>query len=353
VAPDVTEFSVDRNYSVTSSQRVFAMYKKTGGTTAARSARSTAGSYGFDWVDESANLLNIESIDFAYGYLGSCYVAAVGSVSNSLRFNVNPDYNDPASWGSWETLEQGADRETLNPTIVAGRVSLANDNVFIFASSREAGTTGNFHGRYYRRTNNGAFPPGVHFPTSSNLNILHPDSYIRFADNVITARLSYVREVIDNSANNLNRSITYNGVDFDPFEAVSDASTNVFAGFKSATSELHSTKEPIMVFAGTSGGGTFGENLYFDKQSAVLSTTVFDLSSVLVYPNPVTDHLVISSPQKTIDQVMVYNYLGQLVIKSEPNATETQIDMNGLNKGLYLVQISAEGKQETHKVIKK
>jgi hypothetical protein len=242
----------------------------------------------------------------------------------------------------------------LNPTIVAGRVSLANDNVFVFASSRAAGSTGNFDGRYYIRTNEGAFSAGSTFNSGgTNFNILHPDSFIRFSNGVVTARLSYVREVIDNTMSNQNRSLTYNGTVLEPIEPVSDPSTNVFAGFKSATAELFSTDEPVLVFAGTSGGGTFGENLYFDKQSAVLSTTEFDLSSVLVYPNPVTDHLVISSPQKTIDQVMVYNYLGQLVIKSEPNAIETQINMNGLNKGLYLVQISAEGKLETHKVIKK
>ncbi len=353
MATDVTEFAVDRNYPLdTNGQRVFGIYKKTGGTVFARSARSTAGSFGFDWVDESANLLNINSIDFAYGRDGACYVAAVGSVSNSLRFNVNTSFNDPASWETWDTLEEGVDRETQNPTIVAGRESLASDNVFIFTSSRPAGSSNHFDGRSYRRTNNGAFSPGVVFGSGgSNFNILHPDSYIRTINGVLTARLSYVREVIDNSSSNENRSITYNGTDFDPLEPVADSSTNVFSGFKSATSELNSTNEPILVFAGTSG--SFGNNLYFDKQSSVLSNTEFDLSSILVYPNPATDYLVISSPQKTIDQIMVYNYLGQLVLETQPNTMETQIELNGLNSGLYLVQISAEGKLETQKVIKR
>lgn len=355
MATNVAEFAVDRNYpGTTNTQRVFAVFKDEGGAIA-RSARSTAGSFGFDWVDEVSAAFGVNSLDFAYGREGACYVVGVGNGSLNLRVKVNTSFNDPASWEAGSsTLELGADRETLNPTIVAGRELLASDNVFVFASSRLVGTSDNFDGRSYRRTNSGAFSPGADFGSGgANFNILHPDSYIRFVNGLVTARLSYVREVIDNSINNQNRSITYNGSGFDTFEPVADASTNVFRGFKSATAELPSTDEPVLVFAGTSGGGAFGVDLFFDKQSAVLSTTDFDLSSMIVYPNPVTDNLVISSPKKTIDQVMVYNYLGQLVLKSEPNAIETQINMNGLNRGLYLVQISAEGSLETHKVIKK
>jgi len=355
MATDVVEFAVDRNYPVnTDAQRVFGVFKDEGGALV-RSGRSTSGSFGFDWVDEFEVAFGVNSLDLAYGRDGALYVVGVGNSTENLRVKVNTNFNDPASWevGS-STLELGTDRETLNPTIIAGREILANDNVFVFASSRAAGSSDNFNGRSYRRTNSGAFSSGADFGSGgANFNILHPDSYIRFTNGIVTARLSYVREVIDNSINNQNRSITYNGTGFDTFEPVADASTNVFAGFKSATAELPSTNEPVLVFAGTSGGGAFGVDLFFDKQSSTLSTTDFDLSSIFVYPNPVSDNLIISSPQKMVDQVNVYNYLGQLVLKSEPNALETQIDMSVLNKGIYLIKISAEGILETHKVIKK
>lgn len=351
---DVTEFAVDRNYPVdTNGQRVFGVYKKSDNNFV-RSARSTAGSYGFDWVDESGNIVTANMLDFTYGRDGACYFTSVGDTGSDLFVDINDNYNDPASWTNFFTLELGTERESLNPTIIAAREILANDNVFVFTSSRMAGSTTNFDGRSYRRTNNGAFSPGAGFGSGgSNFNIVHPDSYIRTNNGVSTARLSYVREVIDNSSNNENRSITYNGTDLDPFEPVADSSTDIFSGFKSATSELNSTNEPILVFAGTSSGGSFGVDLYFDKQSASLNTSEFDLSDVLVYPNPVTDNLVISSHQKTIDQVMVHNYLGQLVKSFTPNSTETKIDMNGLNSGLYLIKVSVEGGIETHKVIKK
>ncbi|MEX0995960.1 MAG: T9SS type A sorting domain-containing protein [Flavobacteriaceae bacterium] len=351
MATDVVEFAVDRNYPVnTNAQRVFAIFKDEA-LEVSRAARSTAGSFGFDWVDEATATFGVNSLDLAYGRDGSCYVVGVGNSSENLRVKVNTNFMDPASWGASSTLESGVDRETLNPTIIAGRESLANDNVFVFASSRAAGSTNQFDGRYYRRVNDGAFSTGSDFSSGgTNFNILHPDSYIRFSNGAVTARLSYVREVIDNSESNQNRSITYNGTGLDPLEPVADATVNVYNGFKSATAELLSTNEPVLVFAGTDGN--FGSDLFFDKQSSVLSTTEFDLSNILVYPNPVSDNLIISSPQKIVDEIIVYNYLGQLVLNSEPGALEARIDMSVLNKGLYLVQISVEGSLETHKVIK-
>lgn len=356
MATDVVEFAVDRNYPLdTNGQRVFAVFKDEGAELV-RSARSTAGSFGFDWVDEVSPGFGVNSLDLAYGTNGPSYVVGVGNSSENLRVKVNTNLMDPASWETGSsTLELGTDRETLNPTIIAAREALASDNVLVFASSRPAGGAGNFDGRYYIRTNSGAFDAGISFPAGgNNFSIIHPHSYIRFTNGINTARLSYVRQVIDASSNNQNRSLTFNGTGLDPFEPVADAGNNPFSGFKSTvTGEILSTLEPYIVFAGTTSGGTFGQNLFFDKQSSVLSTADFNLSGIVVYPNPVTDHVVISSQNKIVDQISVFNYLGQLVEKTSPNSLETQVDMSNLNSGLYLIQISVEGNLETHKVIKK
>src|SRR5690606_13450850 len=98
VSTDVLEFAVDRNYpGNTSSQRVFGIYKKSTDDYV-RSARSTAGSYGFDWVDESGTLILGNMIDFAYGRDGAGYAVLIGDGTSNLRSAVNSNFNDPASW---------------------------------------------------------------------------------------------------------------------------------------------------------------------------------------------------------------------------------------------------------------
>ncbi len=157
IASDVTDFSVDRNYPTsTSTQRVFTTYHKSSNST--YSARSTSGSYGFDWVDENSIGIIGEQIDFAYGINGGCYVTFIGFNSRSLRANVNSNYNDPASWGSNETITDGAATEVINPAIRAARLDLASDKVVIWASQRPDGSTDGYSGFGLKRENGGPIP---------------------------------------------------------------------------------------------------------------------------------------------------------------------------------------------------
>ena len=83
IASDVIDFGVDTNYPGVGSQRSFATYNKSDNST--YSARSTAGSHGFDWVDETSLGIVTEQIEFAYGYLGATYTVFIGFNSRSLR----------------------------------------------------------------------------------------------------------------------------------------------------------------------------------------------------------------------------------------------------------------------------
>ncbi|HPE82878.1 MAG TPA: T9SS C-terminal target domain-containing protein, partial [Aequorivita sp.] len=141
VASNVTDFGVDRNYpGNTSAQRVFATYQKTTSCTAVHSARSTAGSYGFDWVDEVSLGTCGQQLEFTYGLNGASYATYTGATSGNLYAEVNSNYNDPASWGTRETVIDGSVTEVLNPTIRAARLELATDKVVIWASQRAAGS---------------------------------------------------------------------------------------------------------------------------------------------------------------------------------------------------------------------
>jgi len=365
VTTAVTEFALDRNYPLsTSDVRVFGVYKKNNGEV--RSARSTAGSFGFDWVDESASLGNLNSLAFAYSSIGNTFVAGIDDVTGNLRVSYNTNSNDPASWSVWEDLELGSTMETANPTIAAARLPLSSGNAIVFTSARPAGSSGNFNGRSYIKNGNSAFSSGVEFDSgSSNLSLMHPDSFIRYEADETTVRLSYALQTIDASSNNSNAVLTYTGTNFEPTEPVSSPSINVFSGFISAVAELPSTNEAILVFAGTSSDGLSGQNLYFDKQSAGLQTLDLNFPVVSIYPNPATNLVHIQST-KGIDKMRVFDVSGRetsLPGKINPISSTNgftsngmftnSIDVSSLKAGVYFFEVTVNGTAGTYKVIKR
>ena len=70
------------------------------------------------------------------------------------------------------------------------------------------------------------------------------------------------------------------------------------------------------------------------------------LSNIKVYPNPTNGKITIDS--KNFEGVEVYDVSGRLINKSELNT----IDLEGQSKGLYLLQINANGTKQEFKVLK-
>lgn len=76
------------------------------------------------------------------------------------------------------------------------------------------------------------------------------------------------------------------------------------------------------------------------------------LSSVFVAPNPVTDKVTVSSIE-IIQSVSVFNNLGQLVLKQDVNALQSQMDLGQLTDGIYFIQIQfKDGVKTIRKVVK-
>jgi len=69
-------------------------------------------------------------------------------------------------------------------------------------------------------------------------------------------------------------------------------------------------------------------------------------------PNPVTGvlNLNLDSP---IEQVIIYNMLGQKVVSKTIGATTSQLDVSNLRAGSYLMTLKAEGQTATFHLIKK
>jgi hypothetical protein len=68
-----------------------------------------------------------------------------------------------------------------------------------------------------------------------------------------------------------------------------------------------------------------------------------------VYPNPAKDKLCILGLSKP-SKVSIYNVLGKLVFSK---TTSSEVDLEGLQSGVYIVKIRDQQKETTRKFIKK
>ena len=75
-------------------------------------------------------------------------------------------------------------------------------------------------------------------------------------------------------------------------------------------------------------------------------------ASFTYYPNPVNNELQLNA-QKDIQNVAVYNMLGQEVLRMSPNTIESTVDMSGFSQGAYFVQVTIDDSVETIRIIKK
>ncbi len=67
----------------------------------------------------------------------------------------------------------------------------------------------------------------------------------------------------------------------------------------------------------------------------------------------VSNNILNLSAKTNIEQAKVFNILGQQVITKNLAAQNAEINLNNLNDGVYLVQVSIEGQLKSFKVIKK
>ena len=69
------------------------------------------------------------------------------------------------------------------------------------------------------------------------------------------------------------------------------------------------------------------------------------------FPNPVKNELTLKA-QSNIQNVSIYNMLGQEVLKTTPNTLESNVNMNQLQSGAYFVKVTINDATETIRVIK-
>ncbi|MFH6987751.1 T9SS type A sorting domain-containing protein [Flavobacterium collinsii] len=89
----------------------------------------------------------------------------------------------------------------------------------------------------------------------------------------------------------------------------------------------------------------------FSWKPKTLSTPTFNVAELAVYPNPVTNFLNLNY-QNNIENIKIFNVLGQEIINKSINASSDQIDMSQVLPGTYIAKISVDKAVQTFKIIK-
>lgn len=352
IADDVETFQVDKGFSMyTSALQVYATYTVTNSPDLALhySARSTAGEYGFGWVDQYNHQWYGVSPDIAYGTNGGCYITNIGGVQPGLFSMANTDFLDPTSWDTdFEELESHEDKEIMMPTIAAARVTMPWEQVVVIASTRDEGSTDDFVGTVYRRDSGNPFVLHSIINAAAGYNVLSANTFVRGEDNATDIQTSFVKSHPDPDTDNAIFYTKYEDVNTYPQEAVSDGVADYFAFYPSVVAET-SNNEPCMAFAGTDG--IYGYGLYFDKKTTSVSVKEEVLENFKFYPNPAQNALHLSASE-AVESVTIYSQLGQQVLYASPQAQNPSIDVSDLASGVYSMKVEVNGKTGTYRVVK-
>lgn len=122
-----------------------------------------------------------------------------------------------------------------------------------------------------------------------------------------------------------------------------DAPLSTFAG--------NQNRNDIAQFLITSNLGlVYVDNIYLYRP-ATLGNESFKTANVKMYPNPTSSSLTIEA-NNSIENIAIYNLLGQEVISKTPNNQLVTLDVSRLQVGVYVVKTSINGIISTSRFIK-
>ena len=82
-----------------------------------------------------------------------------------------------------------------------------------------------------------------------------------------------------------------------------------------------------------------------------MAVTDFEINGLQVYPNPAVNSLKFSLDNLSETSVAVYDTNGRRVLETSIDQNNS-IDVSGLNKGVYLIQLEIEGQTVSKQFIK-
>ena len=127
---------------------------------------------------------------------------------------------------------------------------------------------------------------------------------------------------------------------------------------------INTSGEPIEVVITFIGHEEGNEDLIIKKVSFYINpwttgmTSIFDATTLRVYPNPANDVAFVEWPEeiKDLKYITLHNAQGQFVKEFAVNNTITsdrlEIDLKGFSKGLYFINAVTSNKIYTSRLIK-
>ena len=111
-----------------------------------------------------------------------------------------------------------------------------------------------------------------------------------------------------------------------------------------------------LLFNALTGAGT-SANVFIDNVSVVnndqvLSTKVFEIAGLNVYPNPTQDSWTVKTKNIKMTSIQVFDILGKQVLSLAPNASEAKIDASQLKSGLYFAKINTANGSSSLKLVR-
>ena len=93
-------------------------------------------------------------------------------------------------------------------------------------------------------------------------------------------------------------------------------------------------------------------NYNFDGRSTLgVDDNELNLEGLKVYPNPVKDIINLSAT-KEINDMAVYDLVGQQVLKSTVNSNDLSVDISGLQAGIYIVKVTISESVKRFRIVK-
>tara|TARA_B110000902_G_scaffold224228_1_gene261511 strand:- start:25977 stop:26288 length:312 start_codon:yes stop_codon:yes gene_type:complete len=98
-------------------------------------------------------------------------------------------------------------------------------------------------------------------------------------------------------------------------------------------------------------GGDEEEPFSISAHSKTFSISENSFEGFSIYPNPVTTVLYFNALDK-IKTISVYNLIGQELLRTTPNAIQSELSMTNFQTGVYIVKVKVGKQFGTYKILK-